>query len=64
MRLFILSKSLMYLKGATYLQSDGQVGPGFTYRLGVSLLCLTWKFSFTVTSVPTYFIFLFQDGKA
>lgn len=64
MKLFILSNSLTYVKGAMYLKSDGQVGPDFTYRLRVSPLCLTWGFSFTAKSVPTYFIFLFQAGKA
>lgn len=47
LRLLILSNIFIRLKGAMYLRSDGQVGPGFTYRLGVSPLCLTWGFSFT-----------------
>lgn len=64
MRLFILSNSLTYFKGAMYLKSDGQMGSGFTWRLRVSPLCLTWGFSFTAKFVPTYFIFLFQAGKA
>lgn len=47
-----------------YLKSDCHVGPGFTYRLRVSPLCLTWQFSVTAKSVPTYFIFPFKAGKA
>lgn len=51
----------MYLKGAVRLQSDGQVGTGFTCRWGLIPL-LTWGFSFTAKSVSTYFTILLQAG--
>lgn len=41
----------------------GQVGPGFTYRLRVSSICLTWDF-LLLTSVPLHILsFSFKLAK-